>query len=1011
MREPLSNGTGKTPLMYAISQNRPQIAFQILQDKRTDINARSPDGTSALVQALNYSAPEDKDVYNGYSDTSDLSIEAQTAAYNNALLISKMIADRRLDLNQTDAEGKNLFMHAAESSNLDALEQLRERGVSINHTDKQGQNALHVSVKDPVITRVLLDMGVSHSQRDKSGKTPLMLALDINHQTKNKNDRVVSLLVKASDEAELDYVRNQPKYATLLNEWLAQHKEEIPNPLYEAEQELSQTVDEPAVQESQITDNKTESELSQTPKQPTTEVATEETTQNDSSLPKEPAQTKTPTSDSVSNKQNDVVPEETAQLADNTNTPIWKRVKLPNLEWELAPFSPGEWVYARAERALYDADKLVRQAGLDDSKQDSLGYAETSSSDPKKITAEDIYQLALSQYQKAKQAYSAAGKEMPAYDYPEIIEAAEQSKQKTEITTEAATPTPSTPSTPSNSPEEAKQKPAEEMVALPNETPEETKARYDMYRKLEYNRSVYNKIIQAYQENEAMNEEMSLSYNIKEALAKKEAHLNQITEELKHAISEGYDVNFATPEKGFAPLAHFATAHNDLSSLKLLQEAGADLNLTDNNGQTTAHKAIGKEMINYLAQHNVDLNKKDNNGMTPLIHITSTHKRPYDYKAGEFIDTVEPLIRAGVNTNMQDNTGKTAFDYANAMDMRIIRETEQQIQEEYQRKAANNEFDEATKQIIEHVKQQKIEQAKQQERVNQLAKEEAARREQLAQQKAEEKAESTQNSAIAETAPAAQNIQEMTIRHQYGETEEQHQKVLTHAKTRNNRIKSKQRAKALDNIHRMEELGLVAKGPNGESNADVYLYKIFQSTKLLTADSELHLDLDSDGKIDKIQAREALSSTDGKTHKQIYKALTTKNLSEEELYKLVDMVNNVETLINDRGEVVSDIPQSTGKNKHRMIAKTLIYEIEEPLRQNEIAFNPGEDTTSEESEEVERVNESGLKNRLGDAQKNTNDISPDTVAHNHLSEKLGNAQTPQNASSEVIVHSNKSRAS
>lgn len=1008
VREPSSNGTGETALMYAITKNCPQIAFQILQDRRTDINARLPNGESALAVALLHNAPDKEEMSDDYFVASDLSKEQQILAYNHSLLISKMIADERLDLNQKDTLGRNLFMNAAVYSNLAALEQLRQRGVSINHTDKQGQNALHVSVEDPVITRVLLDMGVSHSQRDKSGKTPLMAALDVNRQSKDKNDRVVSLLINASNKAELEYVRSQLKYADLLNEWLAHHKEETPNPLNEVKQEPSQTLEDSATQESQTTDNSTKSESSQTGDQTTAETDI----QNTLSLLKKLPQHQSTDSATTSHAQNNESSEKAAQLEDTANKPIWKRVKLPNYEWDLAPFEPGQWIYARAERAIYDADELVRQAGLDVPEQGSLDYAiETGSLDAQKMTGEDIYQLALSQYQKAKQAYTAAGKEMPAYNYPEIIEAAEQKEVKAKAAKENEQPAPSTSS---NSQEEVKQAPEEKMIALPNETPEETKERYEMYRKLEYNRSVYNKIIQAYQENAAMDEKINSSYNFKEELAKKEAHLNQISEEVKQAISEGYDVNFATQEQGFAPLAHFATAHNDLSSLKLLQEAGANLNLTDNNGQTTAHKAIGKEMINYLAQNNVNLNQQDKNGMTPLIHIVSTHNRPYDYKTRQYIDTIEPLIRAGANIDMKDNAGKTVYDYADAMDMRLIRLTEQQMREEYQTKAANNDLDEETKQIIEHVKQQKIEQEKQQQLARQLATEEAARREQLAQQKAEKKAESAQAETTAtETISPAQNIQEITIRHQYGETEEQHKKVLTHAITRNKRIKSKQRATALNNIRQMEELGLVAKGPNGESNADIYLYKIFQTTKLLTADSELHLDLDLDGNVDKIQAGELLSSTDGKSHKQIYKALTTKNLSEEELYKLVDTINNAEILINDRGEVISDIPQSVGKNKRRMIAKTQIYEIEEPLLQNEIAFNPGEDTTSEEPEGTEGINESSLKSRLGKAQKDTDDISSDTVAHTHLSEKLNDAQTHLLTDSDVIPTptANKNRSS
>ncbi|MBR0257555.1 MAG: ankyrin repeat domain-containing protein, partial [Synergistaceae bacterium] len=60
------------------------------------------------------------------------------------------------------------------------------------------------------------------------------------------------------------------------------------------------------------------------------------------------------------------------------------------------------------------------------------------------------------------------------------------------------------------------------------------------------------------------------------------------------------------------------------------------------------------EAVKILLNAGANVNDRDNDGKTPLIHA-----------AGRWnADTVNVLIDAGADVNMKDNDGRKAFDYA-----------------------------------------------------------------------------------------------------------------------------------------------------------------------------------------------------------------------------------------------------------------------------------------------------------------------------------------------------------
>ena len=337
----------------------------------------------------------------------------------------------------------------------------------------------------------------------------------------------------------------------------------------------------------------------------------------------------------------------------------------------------------------------------------------------------------------------------------------------------------------------------------------------------------------------------------------------------------------------FKKLLNFMNEDNTEEALKLIKENPYLVTISDNEDKTALMYAAfhgNTEIVQTLINaENININAKDKNGDTALTHAAINGKTK----------TVQALISAnGIDINAQNKNGDTAlmcaaysghFDTIKALiDTKGININAINKHE----KTALDLVPPENKELIDFMRSKgalTVEELKNKEKQNE------------------------------EPTPEPEKI--AVIRHQYGANKEEHEKSVNHAKNRINRsgksrIARRQRAalsgqvgmdkaveNALANIRKMEEQGLLPKGPGGQSNAEVYLYRLQQARLFYAPTERLQM---SDGSSQ--QADKALGTED-MPFRQAYATLISNKIEEAtQLQQLARTVQITEGCINNKGQ-------------------------------------------------------------------------------------------------------------
>jgi len=177
----------EAPLADAERRQDKQVVLSLLA-KKADVNARQPDGATALhwaayaddaeTTALLIRAGANVNVANDHG-VSPFAIAARQGNANILGQLMKAGADPNDKLNEVNS-GETPLMHAARSGSAEAVRLLIFAGARVNARESwNGQTALHWAAAEGqgAIVETLIEGGADVRQRSNAGSTPFMFAV------------------------------------------------------------------------------------------------------------------------------------------------------------------------------------------------------------------------------------------------------------------------------------------------------------------------------------------------------------------------------------------------------------------------------------------------------------------------------------------------------------------------------------------------------------------------------------------------------------------------------------------------------------------------------------------------------------------------------------------------------------------------------------------------------------------------------------------------------------------
>ncbi len=131
------------------------------------------------------------------------------------------------------------------------------------------------------------------------------------------------------------------------------------------------------------------------------------------------------------------------------------------------------------------------------------------------------------------------------------------------------------------------------------------------------------------------------------------------TEVVRLMIEAGADVNIKN-YNGVTPLA-VAIDYNRIEVIELLLKAGAETELDVEGIIQPIARIKSKEVIDLLLKYGIDINEKDSDGFGCVFGLLLSSS---DFRDNDLIETLKYAIKMGADRNYETNDGDTPLNYA-----------------------------------------------------------------------------------------------------------------------------------------------------------------------------------------------------------------------------------------------------------------------------------------------------------------------------------------------------------
>ncbi len=240
---------GNTPLMQALEDHKPKIAFDLLEQQVTDINKQNNKGETALMMAANYgylnivdklleksADPNLQDTAGftalmyatikrhrgiielllnkphtdinilGYQNNSAIFVSLKLNSLDLDLdIVNLLLDDKRINLDQKDRDGNTLLHIAIYSASHDIIKKILRKGANPNLKNEKSRTALMVAVlkgQKNIVKSILRNTRTDINLQDNVGETALFYAV------KTVNRMAITKLILADDRIDLNVKNN-----------------------------------------------------------------------------------------------------------------------------------------------------------------------------------------------------------------------------------------------------------------------------------------------------------------------------------------------------------------------------------------------------------------------------------------------------------------------------------------------------------------------------------------------------------------------------------------------------------------------------------------------------------------------------------------------------------------------------------------------------------------------------------------------------------------------------------